>query len=77
MLEIKNLKKSFGRKSVLKGININIKEGEIIGIIGPSGCGKSTLLRSINMLEIPTSGTIIFENNQSLFSDVLPCALLL
>lgn len=64
MLEIKNLKKSFGRKSVLKGININIKEGEIIGIIGPSGCGKSTLLRSINMLEIPTSGTIIFENNQ-------------
>ena len=62
MLEVKNLKKNFGNKKVLKGININIKEGEIVGIIGPSGCGKSTLLRCINFLEKPSSGKIIFEN---------------
>ena len=62
MLEVKNLKKNFGNKKVLKGININIKEGEIVGIIGPSGCGKSTLLRCINFLEKPSSGKIKFEN---------------
>jgi len=63
MLEIKKLRKSFGKKEVLKGIDITIKEGEIIGIIGPSGCGKSTFLRSINMLEKPTSGEIILDDN--------------
>jgi len=63
MLEIKNLKKNFGNKKVLKGINLNIKKGEIIGIIGPSGCGKSTLLRCINLLEKPTSGSIIYEGD--------------
>ena len=62
MLEVKNLKKNFGNKKLLKGININIKEGEIVGIIGPSGCGKSTLLRCINFLEKPSSGKIKFEN---------------
>ena len=62
MLEIKNLKKNFGDKKVLKGINLSIEKGEIVGIIGPSGCGKSTLLRCINFLETPTSGKIIFEN---------------
>ena len=63
MLEIKNLKKSFGNKMVLKGINLNVYKGDIIGIIGPSGCGKSTLLRCINYLEKPTSGKIIFKGN--------------
>lgn len=63
MLEIKNLKKNFGNKKVLKGINLNIKKGEIIGIIGPSGCGKSTLLRCINLLEKPTSGSVIYEGD--------------
>ena len=62
MLEVKNLKKNFGNKKVLKGINLKVDNGEIIGIIGPSGCGKSTLLRSINFLEKPTSGTITFLN---------------
>ena len=62
MLEVKNLKKNFGNKQVLKGINLKVNKGEIIGIIGPSGCGKSTFLRSINFLEKPTSGTITFEN---------------
>ncbi len=64
MLEIKNLKKNFGTKKVLKGIDLEVKKGEIVGIIGPSGCGKSTLLRSINFLEKPTSGTIIFHNEK-------------
>ncbi len=63
MLEIKKLHKKFGKKEVLKGIDITIKDGEIIGIIGPSGCGKSTFLRSINMLEKPTSGEIILDDN--------------
>ncbi len=63
MLEVKNLEKTFGKKKVLKDINFKIDKGDVIGIIGPSGCGKSTLLRCINLLEIPTSGTIIFEGN--------------
>ena len=61
MLEVKNLRKKFGYKEVLKGINLNVSKGEVIGIIGPSGCGKSTLLRSINYLDPPTSGQIIFN----------------
>ena len=63
MLEVKNLEKAFGKKKVLKDINFKIDKGDVVGIIGPSGCGKSTLLRCINLLEIPTSGTIIFEGN--------------
>ena len=58
MIEIKNLKKSFGELEVLKGIDLNIDEGEVVVIIGPSGSGKSTLLRCINFLEEPTSGTV-------------------
>ena len=61
ILEIKDLKKNFKSKKVLKGIDLNIDEKEIIGIIGPSGCGKSTLLRCINLLEIPTSGKIVYN----------------
>ena len=63
MLKIVNLQKSFGKKKVLKGINLNVKVGEIIGIIGPSGCGKSTFLRSLNMLEVPTSGSVILDGD--------------
>ena len=62
MLEVSNLKKSFGKKQVLKGIDLKVNKGEIVGIIGPSDCGKSKFLRSINFLEPPTSGTITFEN---------------
>ena len=61
MIEADNLQKSFGNHQVLKGINTKIREGEVVAIIGPSGCGKSTFLRSINLLEIPTGGTIKFE----------------
>ncbi len=63
MLEIKNLKKSFGKKKVLKGIDLKVEKGDIIGIIGPSGCGKSTLLRCVNLLEKPDSGKVIFEGD--------------
>lgn len=64
MLEVKDLKKSFGDRKVLKGIDLNIEKGEVIGIIGPSGCGKSTLLRCINLLEVPTSGEIIYNGEK-------------
>lgn len=61
MLTIKNIKKTFGNKVVLKGVSLNVNKGDIIGIIGPSGCGKSTLLRCINGLETSDSGEIIFN----------------
>ena len=63
MLEIKDLKKNFANKKVLKGIDLKVEKGEVIGIIGPSGCGKSTFLRCINLLEKPTSGHVIFEGD--------------
>ena len=61
MITVKNLKKKFGNKIVLKGIDLNVKKGERLVIIGPSGCGKSTLLRCINGIEKLTSGKVIFE----------------
>ena len=61
MIEIKNLKKSFGDLHVLKGINLSIDEREVVVIIGPSGSGKSTLLRCINFLEVPTDGTVTVD----------------
>ncbi len=64
MLSIKNLKKTFDKREVLKGINLEINEGDRVGIIGPSGCGKSTLLRCLNLLEVPDSGEIIFNDNK-------------
>lgn len=60
-LRIVNLSKRFGKKEVLKKINLEINDNEIVAIIGPSGSGKSTLLRCINMIERPTSGTIYFD----------------
>lgn len=62
MLEVKDLKKSFGKVDVLKGIDLKVEKGDRIAIIGSSGCGKSTLLRCLNMIEKPTSGEIIFKN---------------
>ena len=71
MLEIKNLKKSFGNNIVLKGINLTVNKGDIIGIIGPSGCGKSTLLRCINQLEVPDEGEILFNNKNIIHNNNL------
>jgi len=64
MLEVKNLKKSFGKVNVLKGIDLKVEKGDRIAIIGPSGCGKSTFLRCLNMIEKPTSGDILFKNKK-------------
>lgn len=61
ILEVKDLHKSFEDGEVLKGISTKVKKGDVIAIIGPSGCGKSTFLRSLNLLEVPTSGQILFE----------------
>ena len=63
MIEVKNLKISFGKLNVLKDVSINIKKGEKIVIIGPSGSGKSTFLRCLNRLETPDGGQILFEGN--------------
>lgn len=60
IIEIKHLKKSFGKNEVLKDISLSVNKGEVISIIGSSGSGKSTLLRSINLLEEPTAGEIHF-----------------
>lgn len=61
LVEVKDLRKSFADHEVLCGVSTKITKGEVVAIIGPSGCGKSTFLRSINLLEEPTSGQIIFE----------------
>ena len=58
MIKINNLKKKFGNDEILKGINLELKKGEVVVIIGPSGSGKSTFLRCLNYLEVPTSGEI-------------------
>lgn len=63
VISVKDLRKSFHGTEVLKGINAEIKKGEVICVIGPSGSGKSTFLRCLNMLEHPTGGSIIFEGN--------------
>ena len=61
LISIKGLHTYFGKNEVLKGINLDIKAGEVVVIIGPSGSGKSTFLRTMNLLETPTKGVITFE----------------
>ena len=61
LIEVKNLTKKFDDNLVLDGISTEIHQGEVVAIIGPSGSGKSTFLRSLNLLEVPTGGTILFE----------------
>ncbi|NLL31042.1 MAG: amino acid ABC transporter ATP-binding protein [Clostridiales bacterium] len=61
MIHVNNLHKYFGENEVLKGINENIKQGEVVVVIGPSGSGKSTFLRCLNLLEVPTKGEIVFK----------------
>lgn len=61
LIDVQGLKKQFGDHVVLDGITTQIRKGEVVAIIGPSGCGKSTFLRSLNLLEEPTGGHILFE----------------
>ena len=63
LIEIDDLHKSFGKLNVLKGVSMRVRKGDVLVLIGPSGSGKSTLLRSVNLLEKPTSGRVIFEGN--------------
>lgn len=62
MIKTVNVTKKFGDLEVLKGISTDIQKGEVVAIIGPSGSGKSTFLRCLNLMETPTSGEVIFEN---------------
>jgi polar amino acid transport system ATP-binding protein len=64
IVRLVNLKKTFGQHEVLRDINLEVGKGEVVCVLGPSGSGKSTMLRCINMLEIPTSGEIWFEDTQ-------------
>ena len=64
LFEIKQLCKSFGPTKVLDHIDATIRQGEVVVIVGPSGSGKSTFLRSLNLLEMPTSGEILFEGKE-------------
>lgn len=61
LISIKNLHKYFGKNEVLNGIDLDIEKGQVVVIIGPSGSGKSTFLRTMNLLEVPTKGTVSFE----------------
>lgn len=66
MIKISHLSKKFGNLEVLKDINLDIEEGEVVCIIGPSGSGKSTFLRCINQLENPTGGIVEYEGKNLL-----------
>ena len=63
LIEVQNLEKSFGGNHVLRGITTDICQGEVVVIVGPSGSGKSTFLRSLNLLEVPTGGRVLFEGD--------------
>jgi ABC-type polar amino acid transport system ATPase subunit len=64
ILSARGLKKSFDKLEVLKGIDLDLMPGDVVGVIGPSGSGKSTLIRCLNMLEIPSAGEVRFRNRQ-------------
>ena len=66
ILEIKDLKKNFGEREILRGINFSVNKGDVVCVIGPSGSGKSTLIRCINFLETPTAGEICYKGENVL-----------
>lgn len=72
LLDIKDLHMYFGDLEVLKGITTQVRRGEVVAVVGLSGCGKSTFLRCINLLETPTSGTILFEGTNTLDGSITP-----
>ena len=64
MLEIRDIRKSFGKTEVLRGISLNVEQGDVAAILGPSGSGKTTLLRCVNFLETADSGSLIFDGRE-------------
>lgn len=68
MISIKGLYKKFGELEVLKGIDLEVKKGEVVVVIGPSGSGKTTLLRCLNILEVPTAGSIALDGHKADFA---------
>jgi len=64
VLEARGIRKSFGGLEVLKGVDVTLSRGEVVGLIGPSGSGKSTLIRCLNMMEKPTDGTVMFRGHK-------------
>lgn len=69
MIKIKNIHKTFGQNTILRGIDLSIEKGQVVVILGPSGSGKTTFLRCLNALEMPEQGTITFDNAQPLSID--------
>jgi len=72
LVTVKNLHKSFGELDVLKGIDLSIEKGSVVAIIGPSGSGKTTMLRCLNALEMPTKGTLQFQDDFTIDFDKAP-----
>ena len=70
MLQILDIKKNFGELHVLRGVDLDVEQGDVVAIIGPSGSGKTTLLRCINFLEKADSGTLIFDNEKFEFDKI-------
>lgn len=69
MIQIRNIHKTFGNNTILQGIDLDIKKGQVVVILGPSGSGKTTFLRCLNALEMPEQGTISFQDNAPLSID--------
>jgi len=70
IVRISDLHKSFGANEVLRGIDLDVARGEVVCVIGPSGSGKSTLLRCVNLLEVPTGGTVVVNGHEMTDPDV-------
>ena len=70
VIEIKNIRKDFGKRTVLKDVNFDVHEKEVVSIIGSSRSGKSTLLRCINLLEKPTSGQVLIHGKDAMAGDI-------
>ena len=69
MLEVRELRKSYGKVEAVRGVSLEVRAGEVVVIIGPSGCGKSTTLRCLNLLEEPTGGTLRLGDRSFDFAD--------